>query len=61
MLVNVWIEFRNRNRPRRSGWVARLQNAMQIVATFAFMALLWSMWSADSLTEWFYFLRSGNI
>ncbi len=61
MLINVWIEFRSRNRPRRSGWGGRLQNAMQIAATFAFIAMLWSMWSADSLTEWFYFLRSGNI
>ncbi len=61
MLVNVWIEFKNRNRPARSGWSAPLQNAVQIAATFAFMALLWSMWSADSLDEWFYFLRSGNI
>jgi len=61
MLANVCIEFKNRNRPPRSGWSARLQNAVQIAGTFAFMALLWSMWSADSLTEWFYFLRSGNI
>ena len=61
MLVNVWIEFKNRNRPPRSGWVARLQAAVQIVATFAFVALLWSMWSADSLTEWLYFLHTGNI
>jgi alginate O-acetyltransferase complex protein AlgI len=61
MLVNVWIEFKTRNRPAPSGWGARLQNAAQIAATFAFMALLWSMWNADSLTEWFYFLRSGNI
>src|SRR5271165_1507791 len=61
MMVNVWIEFRNRNRPPRVGWGARLQNAAKIAATFAFLALLWSMWSADSLTEWFYFLRSGNI
>jgi alginate O-acetyltransferase complex protein AlgI len=61
MLLNVWIEFKTRGRPGRSGWGARLQNAAQIAATFAFMALLWSMWSADSLTEWLYFLRSGNI
>jgi alginate O-acetyltransferase complex protein AlgI len=61
MLVNVWIEFKGRGRPARSGWSARLQNAAQIAATFAFMALLWSMWNADSLAEWFYFLRSGNI
>jgi len=60
MLVNVWLEFRSRQRtpaPARS----RLRNAVQIVATFSFMALLWSMWSADSLNEWFYFLRTGNL
>ncbi|MGC2109739.1 MAG: hypothetical protein WA655_09490 [Candidatus Korobacteraceae bacterium] len=61
MVVNVWIEYRNRQQPRRSGWAARLQNAVQIVATFAFMALLWSMWSSDSLADWFSFLRTGNI
>jgi D-alanyl-lipoteichoic acid acyltransferase DltB (MBOAT superfamily) len=60
MMVNVWIEFRNRNRPVRPGWGARLRTALQITATFAFVALLWSMWSADNLTEWLYFLRSGN-
>ena len=61
MLMNVWIEFRSRNRPQQSGWGTRLRHAAQIAATFAFIALLWSMWSADSLSEWFYFLRSGNI
>jgi hypothetical protein len=61
MLVNVWIEFKNRNRPVQPGWGARLRTAAKIAATFAFVALLWSMWSVDSLTEWFYFLRSGNI
>jgi len=61
MVVNTWIEVRNRNRPVQPGWGTRLRMALQIVATFAFVALLWSMWSADSLTEWFYFLRSGNI
>ncbi len=61
MLVNVWIEYRNRQRPRRSGWGLRLQHAVQIVATFAFIAVLWSMWSSDSLADWFSFLRTGNI
>lgn len=61
MVVNVWIEYRNRQQPRRSGWPGRLKNAMQIVATFAFIALLWSMWSSDSLADWFSFLRTGNI
>jgi hypothetical protein len=61
MLLNVWIEFRNRKRQPRSGWGPRLQKAAQVAAIFAFMAVLWSMWSADSLTEWFSFLRSSNI
>jgi hypothetical protein len=61
MLVNTWIEFKTRNRPKRSGWGARMRNAAQIAATFAFMALLWSMWNSDSLPEWFHFLRSGSL
>ena len=61
MIINVWIEYRNRQRPRRAGWLPRLQNAVQIAATFTFMAVLWSMWSADNLTEWFYLLKTGNI
>ena len=61
MLANVWIDNQHKKRLPKTGWSARLQNAAQIAATFAFIALLWSMWSADSITEWFYFLRSGNI
>jgi len=61
MVLNVWIEYRNRQQPRISRWAARLQNAVQIVATFAFMAVLWSMWSTDNLADWFSFLRTGNI
>jgi alginate O-acetyltransferase complex protein AlgI len=61
MVLNVWIESRNRQKSRRTGWGARLQNAVQIVATFAFIALLWSMWSSDSLTDWFDFLRTGSV
>ena len=49
MMVNVWIEYRNRQRPASTGWGRGLQNAVQVCATFAFIALLWSMWSADSL------------
>jgi alginate O-acetyltransferase complex protein AlgI len=61
MVVNVWIENKHRKRLPKAGWSARLQNAAQIAATFALIALLWSMWSADSVTEWFYFLRTGSI
>jgi alginate O-acetyltransferase complex protein AlgI len=61
MVVNVWIEYGNRQRPRVSCWGARVQNAVQVIATFAFMALLWSMWSSDSVASWISFLRTGNI
>ena len=61
MLANVAIEFRHRQQASRPGPITWLRNAIQIVATFAFMAMLWSMWSADSLGEWFSFLRTGNI
>jgi alginate O-acetyltransferase complex protein AlgI len=61
MLANVWMENNAKKRPVQTGWAARARQAVQIAVTFAFIAVLWSMWSADSLTEWFYFLRSGNI
>jgi hypothetical protein len=61
MVANVWIENRYKKRAPQTGWSARLKNTAQIAATFAFIALLWSMWNADSVTEWFDFLRSGNI
>jgi hypothetical protein len=61
MLGNVLIENRNKLRPQPTVWGGRLQNAVQVVVTFCFMAVLWSMWSADSLTEWLYFLKTGNI
>jgi len=61
MLANVYVESKSKNRRPKTLWIGRLQNAAQIAAMFAFMALLWSMWSADNFTEWFYFLRTGNI
>jgi hypothetical protein len=61
MVANVWIENKYKKRVPQPGWSARVKNAVQIAAMFAFIAVLWSMWSADSLTEWVYFLRTGNI
>jgi hypothetical protein len=61
VLMNVWMDSRRRKRLPQTGWKFRLQNAVKIAATFALIAILWSMWSADGLTEWFYFLRSGNV
>jgi alginate O-acetyltransferase complex protein AlgI len=61
VMVNVWMDYGRRKLPPQTGWKFRLQMAVKIAATFTFIAVLWSMWSADSLTEWFYFLRSGNV
>jgi hypothetical protein len=61
MVANVWIEYKRKKSPPKSGWTLRLQNAAKIALTFAFIAVLWSMWSADSLTEWVHFLRTGSI
>jgi hypothetical protein len=61
MVVNVWIEYKRKKSLPKTGWSARAHEALQIAIMFAFMAVLWSMWSSDSLTEWFYFLKSGNI
>jgi alginate O-acetyltransferase complex protein AlgI len=60
MLANVWVENRNRRRLPRTGWRAGFQNALQIAATFSFIAILWSMWSANSVADWLYFLRTGT-
>lgn len=61
MMTNAWVEYRNRQRPRPSGWRFQLQQALHIAVTFSFMAVLWSMWSNDSLADWFSFLHTGNI
>jgi D-alanyl-lipoteichoic acid acyltransferase DltB (MBOAT superfamily) len=61
MLVNVWIENKRKRSAPQTGWKFRLHNALHIAATFSFIALLWSMWSADSVTEWLSFLRTGHI
>lgn len=60
MLVNVWFENKHRNDPRKEGWGAQLRNVLQIVATFSFMAILWSMWSSSSVSDWLYFLKTGT-
>jgi D-alanyl-lipoteichoic acid acyltransferase DltB (MBOAT superfamily) len=60
VMANVWIDSRRRKRRPKSGWAPGIQNALQIGATFALMAFLWSLWSADGITEWFYFLKTGT-
>jgi hypothetical protein len=60
-MTEVWIDARRRKGLPASGWKHRLQNGVKIAATFALLSLLWSMWNADGMTEWFYFLRTGNV
>jgi hypothetical protein len=61
VLANTWMDARRPKRPPQTGWKFRLRRAAQISATFALISVLWSLWSADSVTEWFGFLRSGNV
>lgn len=44
-----------------TGWKAGFSRVAHVTGTFALTAFLWSMWSANSLTEWVQFLRTGNI
>jgi D-alanyl-lipoteichoic acid acyltransferase DltB (MBOAT superfamily) len=61
VVVDVWITASRPKRRPRTGWVGGLQQALQIAATFAFISLLWSLWSANSMSEWFLFLKTGNV
>lgn len=49
-------------KPRRAvGRPSALVRAAQIAVTFVCISILWSMWSAHSITEWLNFLRTGRI
>jgi alginate O-acetyltransferase complex protein AlgI len=61
VMANVWIDSRRRKRLPRPVRSARLLNVLQIAATFTVMAVLWSMWSANSMTEWLAFMRGQGI
>jgi alginate O-acetyltransferase complex protein AlgI len=59
--ADIWRQNKRPKRLPETGWAPRIQKAIRIAATFALIAFLWSMWSADGMTEWFYFLRGRNI
>ncbi len=61
MLVNTWVESKQKKRAPQTGWKAMLRQSLQVAGMFSLIAFFWSMWSSDSLTEWVHFLRSGNI
>jgi alginate O-acetyltransferase complex protein AlgI len=61
VVADVWRQHNRRKTLPRSGWLPTLENVAQIAMTFAFVSVLWSMWSAGSMEEWFSFLQSGNI
>jgi hypothetical protein len=61
MMADVWLESRRPKRAAANRRVPRLLGSAQIVATFALISLLWSLWSVNSLTEWFIFLKTGNV
>jgi D-alanyl-lipoteichoic acid acyltransferase DltB (MBOAT superfamily) len=61
VMANTWMDSRHGKRAPETGVMGGFRNGMRMLAIFAVMSVLWSMWSADSLTEWFYFLKSGDI
>jgi hypothetical protein len=61
-MTSIWMDsLRGKRKRKKTGLAVSFKNALQIAATFALISVLWSMWSADSLPEWLYFLKSGNI
>lgn len=60
MLLNVWYEYKYKKRLPVPGWQNRLKEGLQVLATFSFMAMLWSLWSANSIADWLIFLRTGS-
>ncbi len=45
----------------KTGWKYRAQHAAKVGLTIATVSVLFSLWSANSMEEWFYFLRSGHV
>jgi hypothetical protein len=56
----VWVEYKRKKSLAKTGWRGWMQHGLQVAATFSFMAILWSMWSANSFADWLYFLRTGS-
>jgi D-alanyl-lipoteichoic acid acyltransferase DltB (MBOAT superfamily) len=60
VVMNVWIDAKRPKRRLGPGGPSRARHALQVVATFTLIAVLWSMWSANSMTEWIHFLKTGR-
>jgi hypothetical protein len=60
VLWDVWKGATRVRLPQETTPKSPFMNVVRIAATFTLIAFLWSMWSANSLTEWFDFLRTGN-
>jgi D-alanyl-lipoteichoic acid acyltransferase DltB (MBOAT superfamily) len=61
VVVNVLWEVRRGSgqRPRQQGWSLSL--GIRTVATFTAICVLWSLWSAESVTEWLWmWAAAGN-
>jgi D-alanyl-lipoteichoic acid acyltransferase DltB (MBOAT superfamily) len=61
VMLNVWLDAGYPKRRNQTGWNFRLRNALQIAGMFILISVLWSMWSANNLTDWFDFLQTGTI
>jgi alginate O-acetyltransferase complex protein AlgI len=60
VLWDVWKSATRVRLPQATAPKSPFMDVVRIAATFTLIAFLWSMWSANSLTEWFDFLRTGN-
>jgi hypothetical protein len=60
VVLNVLITSKRPKPKLQTGWKAKLWSGAQIVGTFLFVTTLWSMWSAQSISEWLLFLKTGS-
>jgi D-alanyl-lipoteichoic acid acyltransferase DltB (MBOAT superfamily) len=60
VVADAWRQRYRTKGPAETGWKVQVKNGLQILATYVFISILWSMWSASSLTAWLLFLKTGN-
>jgi alginate O-acetyltransferase complex protein AlgI len=56
MMANVWWDIRHPRRSTETTVYGRIKHAAAVVATMSLIIVLWSLWSAPSVTAWIHFL-----
>ena len=57
MILNVWWDYRHPRRKSKITLSGRLREAASVLATMSVILILWSLWSAPSVSAWIDFLR----